>query len=724
MNILITGGYGFIGSTVAERFHKEGHKIYIIDNMTTGKKEHLSVPHKAYEMDITDAECAEVFQSVGFDVVVHLAAQVDVVTSINQPSEDTRSNILGLVNILNCSARHGVKKVIFASSAAVYGNADNLPLKEGDLQETKSIYGMNKWLGEQYCAKWGQLYNLDTLCFRFSNVYGPKQGNGGEGGVVSIFMQAVRDGKPIVINGDGEQTRDFIFVNDVADAIYRGATGTVTGVMNLSTRQETSINELINIIGTFAKVNGPRYRESRTGDIARSCLDNSLVKQKLDWVPLYSVQEGLALTYDWIKQQGDRQPEKLKKQRKGWNLLGKARGYIENAVVFAGLCMFSLTETAIYSADSLDLFAIYILVMGLFYGSRQALPAAVAVIAISFIQDMASGRFWGSIITSPDFLVEIALYLFLGLTVGFVKDKYVKDIRTERNQLELEKQRYEFLMNVYKDTRSVKESLQKQVLTSKDSLGRLHTIVGELESLEPERVMMTAVKVMEDLVETRRLSIYAVSNDSPYLRLLANSSDPDFKVPRSIHLNDAPEIAKMLQSGKPYINRNLVPNAPMLAAPIMHNGQTNAVICIHEMPFSQFTLYHENLFKISVDLVSQSLSRSLTFINATRSDRYIEDTAVMQEHAFKEVIHGKRTAKSRNQTDYVLLAVSMGATALAEMAVTLSGALRSTDYIGILNGQLTILLSSTGADEAKLAMERMEKRGVRARVLQEDEVYA
>lgn len=300
MNVLITGGYGFIGSAVAERFYKEGHNIYIIDSLITGREEHVAIPHKSFLMNVEDPACDQIFQSVGFDIVVHLAAQIDVVTSINEPAVDTKTNILGLVNILNCASKNGVKKVIFASSAAVYGNASTLPLKEDDICETESMYGMNKRLGELYCEKWGQFYGLDTLCFRFANVYGPRQGNGGEGGVVSIFLQGVRDNRTLTVFGDGSQTRDFIYVHDVADAVYRGALSDATGVMNLSTNRETSINELIETIRSFATVKSPSYRESRLGDIDRSCLDNTQVKHQLDWVPLYTINEGLLLTYEWM----------------------------------------------------------------------------------------------------------------------------------------------------------------------------------------------------------------------------------------------------------------------------------------------------------------------------------------------------------------------------------------------------------------------------------------
>lgn len=173
LNVIITGGYGFIGSFVSERFYKEGHQIYIIDNLTTGQKSNVTVPHQFYRMSVHDLNCEQLFQSISPDVVIHLAAQVDVVTSVNEPHADTQSNILGLVNILRCSHKTKVKKLIFASSAAVYGPYEKISLKEDMVCGPVSPYGINKYLGEYYCEKWKELYGLKTLCFRFSNVYGP-----------------------------------------------------------------------------------------------------------------------------------------------------------------------------------------------------------------------------------------------------------------------------------------------------------------------------------------------------------------------------------------------------------------------------------------------------------------------------------------------------------------------------------------------------------------------
>lgn len=155
--------------------------------------------------------------------------------------------------------------------------------------------------GEFYCKKWNELYKLDTLCLRFSNVYGPRQGTKGEGGVISIFMKLVLEGQTLTVYGDGNQTRDFIFVEDVTDAIYRCLQSDLTGIVNLSTKSEGSINELLSILGSLYPIKEIVYDEPRKGDIYRSCMDNTRIKQELDWVPMFTLEEGIRKTFAWFE---------------------------------------------------------------------------------------------------------------------------------------------------------------------------------------------------------------------------------------------------------------------------------------------------------------------------------------------------------------------------------------------------------------------------------------
>lgn len=302
MRVLVTGGYGFIGSHVAEKFYQEGHTVFIIDNLTSGKAENVSCEHKFYKIDVEDKKCERVFRNNSFDIVVHLAAQINVSYSFKDPFMDAKSNILGLVNMLELSAKYKVKKFIFASSAAVYGNNPGIPLKEKTKCNPLSPYGISKLLGEQYCVKWSEFYGLETVCLRFSNVYGPRQGLVGEGGVISIFMERLIKNQELIVYGDGKQTRDFIYVLDVTEVIFRAAQSHITGVYNLSTNVQNSINDLIYALMDIQSPNNIVYQAYKAGDIINSCLDNTKIRRALKWIPKYEFEEGVNLTYKWYSQ--------------------------------------------------------------------------------------------------------------------------------------------------------------------------------------------------------------------------------------------------------------------------------------------------------------------------------------------------------------------------------------------------------------------------------------
>ncbi|MFD2118069.1 NAD-dependent epimerase/dehydratase family protein [Paenibacillus yanchengensis] len=300
MKILVTGGYGFIGSYVAERFAKENHEIFIIDNLRTGKKSNVLFAHTGYVVDVEDEACEQIFQTHQFDIVVHLAAQVSVAASIVSPIEDANINIIGLLNMLQLSTKYNVKKFIFASSAAVYGEQTTLPIVEQFSCIPQSPYGLSKYTGEQYCTIWNDFTSVSTLSFRFSNVYGPRQNSDGEGGVVSIFMDCLQSNKPLLVYGDGNQTRDFVFVEDVASAIYEGAMSSLIGIYNLSTNKQTSVNDIIAVLDKLNPVDDVRYLEARVGDIKESVLDNRKLVSALNWTPEYTIDEGLTKTAEYF----------------------------------------------------------------------------------------------------------------------------------------------------------------------------------------------------------------------------------------------------------------------------------------------------------------------------------------------------------------------------------------------------------------------------------------
>lgn len=304
MNILVTGGAGFIGSHLVRHLLAKGENVTALDNLSTGLAENLPSEAKLVEMDILDEELPKVVAAGAFDAIVHLAAQTMVDTSIKNPLLDTRENLLGTVQVLEAARAANVKRVIFASTAAVYGDVkeDDLPVREAQPTLPLSFYGLSKLSVEKYLEMYEKLYGMEYVVLRFANVYGERQGDGGEGGVISIFAKAVAEGRDITIYGDGEQTRDFVYAGDIAEGILAALrTEEVNAAYNLSTQTETSLRELVSLL---AEIRGreivPKYGAEREGDIYKSMLSNSRARRGLDWQPATTLAEGLRRTYEYF----------------------------------------------------------------------------------------------------------------------------------------------------------------------------------------------------------------------------------------------------------------------------------------------------------------------------------------------------------------------------------------------------------------------------------------
>ena len=302
MRVCVTGGAGFIGSHLVDRLIALGHTVLVIDNLTTGVREFVNPKAVFIEMDVRDANIESIFADFKPQVVFHEAAQTMVPASMENPKMDCDVNLLGLVNILEASRKHKVEHFLMPSSAAVYGDLDTLPLTEDMIGKPTSFYGLTKLTGEGYLRIYEQAFGLKTVCFRYSNVYGPRQGDGGEGGVISIFTRLINEGQGLTIFGDGEQTRDFIYVDDVVEANIKAMNHPeLTGVYNISTNTSTSVNKLVSYFKSISNKDLLVYYEAeRTGDIRHSRLCNQKAKVDFDFLATVDLERGLRDTISYF----------------------------------------------------------------------------------------------------------------------------------------------------------------------------------------------------------------------------------------------------------------------------------------------------------------------------------------------------------------------------------------------------------------------------------------
>lgn len=303
MKILVTGGAGFIASHIADKFIEEGHEVVILDDLSTGFERNINPKAKLVKLNIVDENVSNLFEEEKFDVVNHHAAQMDVRRSVIDPVFDANTNILGTINLLQNSVKHGVNKFMFASTGgAVYGEQECFPADEDHPTNPVSPYGISKLSVEKYLYFYFNEHKLNYTILRYANIYGPRQNPFGEAGVVAIFSTKLFKGEQPIINGTGEQTRDYVFVKDVVKANILTLADEESDIYNVGTGIETNVNELYNMLNEIVG-NGQeeKHGPSAAGEQLRSVITSQKLFDKFNWKPSTTLIDGLKETSEFIK---------------------------------------------------------------------------------------------------------------------------------------------------------------------------------------------------------------------------------------------------------------------------------------------------------------------------------------------------------------------------------------------------------------------------------------
>ena len=321
-SVLVTGGAGFIGSHVADLFLARGYAVHVLDNFSTGRRENVDQRVQLHELDIRSAEATRLIAETPFDAITHLAAQIDVRKSVADPVMDASINICGTLNLLEAlrqSGRGARTRFVFSSTGgALYGDFVDPPNVENYAKDPESPYGIAKLSAEYYLSYYARVHGMDTAAVRYANVYGPRQDPHGEAGVVAIFCGRILDGRPLSVFGDGAQTRDYVFVGDVAEATVLAATHALprperldARAFNIGTGVETSVTELARVLRRVAKTEvAVEHLPKRPGEQQRSVVSIAKAGSLLGWRPRYSLEDGLARTFTWFAERHSPSREK------------------------------------------------------------------------------------------------------------------------------------------------------------------------------------------------------------------------------------------------------------------------------------------------------------------------------------------------------------------------------------------------------------------------------
>lgn len=303
MKILVTGGAGFIGSHIVDAYIKEGHDVIIIDDLSNGRKENLNPKAKFYKTDICSKKVVNILKTEKPELLNHHAAQIDVRHSVNNPINDIEVNVTGLVKLVESGKEYGLKKIILASSGGtVYGEQKEFPATEEHPTWPISPYGLNKLMSEKYLYYFRKQYGLSYAALRYANVYGPRQNPHGEAGVIAIFINALLNGKQPIINGDGMQTRDYIFIDDVVSANIKALNHNICGSFNIGTGIQTDVKEIFSKIKNILNINfAEKHGPAKEGEQLQSSISPKLFEKETGWKINVSLDDGLEKTTKWFK---------------------------------------------------------------------------------------------------------------------------------------------------------------------------------------------------------------------------------------------------------------------------------------------------------------------------------------------------------------------------------------------------------------------------------------
>lgn len=717
MNVLITGGYGFIGSYTAERFYKEGHKIYIIDNFYSENSKAVSIKHTFFNIDVHSQKCEEVFKSNHFDLVIHLAGQSDSVVSYENPYIDGRSNIMGLINIMELSKNYKVKKFIYVSSTLIYDRNTPIPYTETSPISPDSPYEIAKYTTEMYLKKWSELYGQNIAILRMGHIYGPRQSSLGEGAIIACNIKQALTNKKIVVYGNGKETYDFLYVEDAVDALYKTYEKDFKGVLNISSSVGSTIDELIKYIRCKINIKEVHYESLDEFHKGTSIADNSKAKTELDWSVKYSLSEGIEKTLPfYIKEKEEKSVSSEENKIKWKDIVGKILPYAENFLGFIILYFIYGNIQNKYDGilnNPIDYSLIYIVLISIMYGTNQAL---ISIILSSFL--FLNNYFYvgGDIVSflyEIKYVLHLAFYVITGVSIGYSVDRKNNEIFTSEIKLQSISEKYDFLKEIYENTRSTKNELQSQIINSEDNFGRIFSVAKSIDSLNVEDIFNGATKIIMDITKAKEVCIYSLSKDGKYLRLMGKSKNMAHPHPSSIKIDEIADYYSVIHNKNIYVNRKLIDNYPTMAAPILDEQTVIGIIALYSLPFENLTLYHENLFKVLVELISNSLNKAYKYEEATLKEKCIDNTFILKDKYFKALIDSKKGSYVKSGIEFSLIRVINSFSSFEELYFKLAKVIRDTDSVGMnLNGEVYLLLPSSTKENCEIVIEKLSKEGI------------
>ncbi|NDL68711.1 NAD-dependent epimerase/dehydratase family protein [Anaerotalea alkaliphila] len=713
MKILVTGGYGFIGSHLVERLIQERHQVTVIDDLSSGSPPDARRKPAAYAMGVEDSKCEKVFEETAFDLVVHLANKPLPEEGTKDFDKVLHANNTGLCHVLYLAHKYNVKKVVVLSSYRVYGRQKNLPIKENAPLKPLDPYGSWYLMVEGVCGAYRKV-GLRVVVLRLGSVYGAKHS---EDFINQLIEENLRD-EPGEDRTYTDLVKDYVHVSDVVEAIAKACERQTSNVLNISSARGVSRSELVETADAHMNVfKEGKYTFLQCPDEPKIVLDNKRAMTELEWAPEIPIEEGIMKTIEWHRNNG-RPTEKTgpleAAEGLGARILANANTYryLENLMA----CLFFLLVTYFMQkniAINVDFLIVYIVVINAFYGWNQGRVAiALSVFAYLWLKVNLDDVAVANVFRDPSHILYMTMYFIVGVSVGYVmnrmkfeKSMLLKDLKEANEEMQ-------FTNEMYERSIEIKNSLQSTIENYEDSLGKIFSVVSKLDKAIPEQIFTEAASVYAGILKAENVHIYLL-NSSRHLRLAAVKGGHRYH--KSMLLEEFSFLPSVNVEKKVFVNKEMVDEYPMVCAPIVQEGRTLAVVFLDDVAFRNLTHQFLNTLKVLSHMLSNTISRAAEYEKAIHDKKYHGNTFIMRAEWFDKLVKEKHKASADSEMPFYLIEFEAEKKTDEEIYSIVSKIIRSTDFIGeVGGGRFAVLLVDINEKDATTIEHRLCERGIHA----------
>ena len=720
MTVLLIGGPGTLMNALIDKFNKNGHKVYLL----TGQRDEVGSYRRVFEkynFPYDSSSVREIIESVRPDATIFMGAY-DSNFDWKLGSQEAVRYTAALMNILSAfDAVDHMGKFFYFSSEEVFCETYTEDVAEEMTIFPSGFKAKAIGQGEEMCENYRRVEGLQTFILRFDYLYWiPARGEKQSNPAYRMFLEALKSGK---IFANGRRSFSMIFLNDAVEQVYQliCAETPQHTIYNVSSAEEVNEKQLARKV---RKALGEEIEvvNSTVGADNRLVLSNERFDQEFG-VDIYNnIDSGLQKVAAYVKRHPGDFLEEDETSGLGagiWRKIGRGLRivfpYLENVLCFVLFYWLSTTSGRSDYFERLDFYLLYVLLFAVVYGQQQAIFSGVLSVLGFCLGEMYT-RTGFEVLLDSNTYVWIAQLFIVGLIVGYIRDR----LRALKNETTA---RIDYLEGQLQDIKEIndsnvriKQNYEAQVVNHKDSLGKIYEISTSLEQYEPAEVLFYAAQAISRLMDCEDVAVYTVANGD-FARLFSATSKAARQLGSSINYSAMHDMYDELRERRVYINRNMAPGMPSMAAPVYSEDGMELILMLWNVPWERMTLGESNRLAIAGAMIQHAIVRANRYMDALRNRRYIEGTNVLDMDAFSEIVRAFSGARAKGLTDYTLLEILTNGKDIEKSAEALSHAIRQTDYLGMFEGgNLHVLLTNTNAESAGIIVDRFKKAGFRSRI--------